>query len=321
MASDEPAPHEGGMPAPPERGSPPAPPARAAGPARRLGHAMKRTVHRIPGMRVLLSSMHQYIVHQSANQAGSVAFSSVLALFPLLILLSAAAGFIGRPGDAAVLAGRVVGYAPPFVRQALQPVIDQVLAQRHQALLAIGLFATVWAASSGVQAIRTALNKAYGIENGLPFWKARLKVIAFTVVAGGGVVLAFSSVVVMPYVRSILDAQAEGSALLHAGVHYGSAYLVLTATYALLYAWLPDMPQRLRTVLPGAAVGALCWLGAAGLLSYSLRGAGKLLLVYGSFAGLVATLVFLYLSASTLIFGAEINGVLLRRARDEARGA
>jgi membrane protein len=63
-------------------------------------------------------------------------------------------------------------------------------------------------------------------------------------------------------------------------------------------------------VLPGALVGAALWVAAAAGLSYSLHSAGKLALLYGSFAGVVATLVFLYVSASTLIFGAEINGVL-----------
>jgi membrane protein len=73
---------------------------------------------------------------------------------------------------------------------------------------------------------------------------------------------------------------------------------------------LPDIRQRLRTVLPGAFAGALIWLGIAAILSYTLSSAGHLTLVYGGFAGLVATLVFLYLSAVSLIFGAEINGVL-----------
>ncbi len=88
---------------------------------------------------------------------------------------------------------------------------------------------------------------------------------------------------------------------------------MLIVTYAILYGWLPDLRQRLRTVLPGALCGALLWLGAAAILSYTLRSAGKLQLVYGSFTGLVATLVFLYISAVTLIFGAEINGVLHQR--------
>jgi membrane protein len=63
-------------------------------------------------------------------------------------------------------------------------------------------------------------------------------------------------------------------------------------------------------------------VAAALALSYTLRSAARLTLVYGSFAGLVATLVFLYVSAATLIFGAEINGVIMERDnRMRASGA
>jgi membrane protein len=105
---------------------------------RSLGSRLRSGFFRIPGLRIFLLAMKGYIVHQSANQAGSVAFSTILAMFPLLILVSAAAGFMGKPGDAAALAAQVVGYAPPVVQEALQPVVDQVLSQRNQALLAIG---------------------------------------------------------------------------------------------------------------------------------------------------------------------------------------
>ncbi len=83
-----------------------------------------------PGLRVMLLAIRNYVMHQSANQAGSLAFSSVLAMFPLLVLLSASAGFFGQPGDAAALADRVMEYAPQAVRDAMQPLIKQVLAQR-----------------------------------------------------------------------------------------------------------------------------------------------------------------------------------------------
>ncbi|MDM0003096.1 YihY/virulence factor BrkB family protein [Variovorax sp. J22P240] len=277
------------------------------------GRAAQEAAMATSGLHVIVMAVRNYILHQSANQAGSLAFSSVLAMFPLLILVSAAAGFVGQPGDAAALADRVMGYAPQVVRDAMQPVIAQVLAQRNQTLLTIGVLVTLWTASSGMQAVRTALNRAYGIQRGLPFWKARIKVTVFTVIVGVGVLAAFSSVIVVPYVWRLVEAHtgAGPEALwLRNSVRYGSAFLTLTALYALLYAWLPDIRQRLRTVMPGALVGAALWVAAAATLSYTLRTAGKLALVYGSFAGMVATLVFLYISATTLIFGAELNAVL-----------
>ena len=273
----------------------------------------------LPGLGVLICAVRNYVLHQSGNQAGSMAFSMVLSMFPLLLLLSAAAAYMGSPGDAAALARRVTEYAPPLVRSALQPVIDQVLSRRSQALLAIGLFVTVWTASSGMQAVRTALNRAYGIERGLSFWQARLKVMLFTLVVGAGVLVTFSSVVVMPYVWHAL-AQGLGetgdSLWLRQGVRYAAALPVVAVLYTLLYAWLPDVSLRLRTVLPGALVGAALWVGAAALLSYTLASAGRLALLYGSFAGVVATLVFLYISASTLIYGAEVNAVIRERLRE-----
>ena len=143
----------------------------------------------MPGLRVIVLAARNYIRHQSANQAGSVAFSSVLAMFPLLIFVSAAAAFVGQPGAAAELASRIMEFAPPVVADALKPAIDQVLGQRSRALLTIGVLATIWTASSGTQAIRTALNRAYGVEQGLPFWKARIKVTLFTVIGTVGTVL------------------------------------------------------------------------------------------------------------------------------------
>jgi membrane protein len=283
---------------------------------------VQRAILTAPGLGVVVKAVRNYILHQSANQAGSLAFSSVLAMFPLLILLSAAAGFVGEPGDAAALVERVIGYAPQVVRDAMQPVIQQVLAQRNQALLTIGVLATLWTASSGMQAVRSALNRAYGIERGLPFWKARIKSTLFTVIVGAGVLAVFSSVVVMPYVWALLEQSVgagQDTVWLRNSVRYGSAYLVLTVLYALLYGWLPDIRQRLSTVMPGALMGAALWVGAAATLSYTLRTAGKLALLYGSFAGVVATLVFLYISATTLIFGAEINGVLREKAEEPSR--
>jgi membrane protein len=283
---------------------------------------LRRLRDRVPGLAVVVQAARNYIRHQSANQAGSVAFSSIVAMFPLLLFVSAAAGFVGEPGAAAALAKRVVGYAPPGVVDALRAVIDEVLSQRSRTLLTIGMVATIWAASSGAQAIRTALNKAYGVEQALSFWRARIKVTIFTVIGTVATVLVFSSVVILPYAWALLERTigvGAESVWLRTGIRYGLAFVVLMLTYAILYAFLPDMRQRLRTVLPGAFCGAVMWLGAAAILSYTLRSAGKLAVVYGSFTGLVATLVFLYVSAVTLIFGAEINGVLRdRRTQPDA---
>jgi len=278
-----------------------------------LSEAWQKAQRRIPGLAVFVEALRNYIFHQSGTQAGSVAFSTVLAMFPLLIVLSAAAGSFGEPGAAAALALRVLGFAPPVVFEALRPPIEEVLRDSNRTLVVVGSVVTVWAASSGSQAVRTALNRAYGVDRGLAFWSARIKVIVFTVVGASVMMLAFSSVVILPYVWAVLREAGEPALWLLAGARYGMAFLVVFTLYTTLYGWLPDLRQRMSTVLPGALVGSALWMLAAAALSYTLRHVGKLALVYGGFAGAVSTLVFLYACAATLIFGAEINGVLRQR--------
>jgi membrane protein len=190
-------------------------------------------------------------------------------------------------------------------------------------LVAVGAFATIWAASSGTQSIRTALNCAYGVQQGLPFWRARIKVTIFTIIGALGAIVLFSSVLILPHAWTLLHRTVDSEVemlWLRAAVRYSLAFVALVLLYSLFYGWLPDVRQRLRTVLPGAVVGALFWLGLAATLQRVLGSLGELALVYGSLAGVVATLVFLYLTAVTLIFGAEINGVLMHESRQRRAG-
>lgn len=284
------------------------------GAARIFGGA-GRLLARVPGLRVLGRAALNYIHHESANQAGHVAFSTVLAMFPFLLFLATGASFIGEPGAAAELAALVIGFAPQAVAETVTPAIDEVLRNRNRAILGIGLFGTLWAASSGAQAIRIALNRAYGVRHGLPFWKARIKVIILTAIGTAATLLVFGAVIVLPHLWTVLDrtvGAAEG-AWLRPGIRYGTAFAVLVLVYALFYRFLPDLPPRLRTVFPGAILGATLWLASAAVFSWTLSNLGKLILIYGGFAGAVATLVFLYVNAAVLIFGAEINAVLARR--------
>lgn len=280
---------------------------------------------RVPGAMVLARAVRGYIEHQSANQAGSVAFSSALAMFPLLAMVSAGAAYIGEPGTMAELVARVLDYVPRIVADTLRPAIDQVLRERSRAMLALGVLGTVWASSSGMQAVRTALNRAYGVRQGLVFWRARIKVTLFTLAFCTVVFAAFASVVVMPYLLEIAQRASGGEVAnarwLQTGVRYGAAWIALVFAYSALYGWLPDIRQSVRTVLPGALLGASLWIAIAFLLVHSLRRASTLMILYGGLAGTVATLVFLYLSAATLIFGAEFNCALRGTSTSETEGS
>jgi len=277
--------------------------------------AWGRAMRRIPVVNVLWPAFLNYIFHQSPNNAGHVAFSGVLAIFPLVIFLSSAASFIGEPGTANELARLLASYAPPAVAEALLPAVEEALAHSSRITLTFAFVGTLWAASSGAQALRMALNRAYEVEQGLDFVKARIKVLFFTLVGSFAIVIAFSSVVVMPYIWLALDRMVGIGEFPWTWdvARYVVASVVLFVLYVVLYTGLPDIRQSVRTVVPGAVVGVALWLIAAALLSWSLRSAANLTPIYGSFAGVIATLIFFYVGAATIILGAEVNGVLRHR--------
>jgi membrane protein len=277
-------------------------------------------IDRIPVLGVLRRAFWNYIVHQSPNNAGHVAFSAVLALFPFLLFLSNATLPLGeQPGAVLDLSRMVLDYAPTAVADALLPAIEQALAAGSKMVLTIGLLGTLWAASSGAQAARMALNRAYDVKEGLTFWKARIKVLWFTIAGTVAIVLAFSSVVVLPYLWQALDATigmgGPASGWIWIGARYGVAAVVLMMLYLACYAWLPDLSLYRRTIIPGAIAGVILWLGFAALLSWTLRSVAQLTPIYGSFAGVAATLIFFYVSAATIIFSAEVNGIIQNEKR------
>ncbi len=280
-------------------------------------------VDHMPVLGLLRRAFWNYIVHQSPNNAGHVAFSAVLALFPFLLFLSNASLTLGEPGTALEVARVALDYAPTAVAEALLPPVEQALTAASRTALTIGLLGTLWAASSGAQAVRMALNRAYHVTEGLSFWKARIKVLWFTIIGTTAIVLAFSSVVIMPYLWQFLDATVglaeERNGWIWIGARYGVAAVVLLMLYLACYAWLPDMRLYRRTIIPGAVAGVAFWLGFAALLSWTLRSAAQLTPIYGSFAGVVATLIFFYVSAATVIFGAEVNGVIQRDKKDHEK--
>ncbi|MCB2056149.1 MAG: YihY/virulence factor BrkB family protein [Geminicoccaceae bacterium] len=276
----------------------------------RLRSGFLRWLDKVPLAKRVVAASRRYILHQSANNSGHVAFSAVVAVFPLLLFISATASFVGEPGATMELARNLLDYVPGAVAQTLEPVVEEVLGSRHPGILTVGIVGTLWAGSSGLQATRMALNRAYGVGRGLSFWQARLKVTVLTIVGTVLAVTAFSSAVVWPSVDRIADALSDEPTTFSWtlwALRYGIAFTVLVILYAVLYAFLPDRRQTWKSVLPGAFYGAVAWLAAASVLSYTLSNVGKLQPVYGGFAGVVATLVFFYISAATLILGAEFN--------------
>ena len=248
--------------------------------------------------------------------SGYIAFTTFIALFPFLIFLAALAGFLGDEEAAAGFIRAMFEFMPDDVAETLAPAIREVIETRRGGLLTVGIVSTLWVSSSGVEALRTGLNRAYGVREERPIWWLRLQSLVFVVV--GALIILFLSLVVIlgPIVWRVLGPGIEHVFeywLFWTAIRYVAAAVLLWGALMLLHRWLPNTKQAYRRVLPGACVTVVLWLLAASLFSWYLGNVADYTLIYGSLGGVTITLVFFYLTAMIFIFGAELNAAWRRR--------
>jgi membrane protein len=267
------------------------------------------------GATIVWRATIHFINDGGTTQAGSIAFTTLFALFPFLIFLTTLAGEFGQEEAAQRFVDLSLEGLPAEVVSTIRPAIDQVINVRRTGLMTVSILVAVWTASSGLEALRTALNYAYGIEDSRSWWWLRLQSIFFTVVMSVAILVLMIVVVAGPFIWDFLVDLFKVPASwgwLYTGVRYLLAVLLLYAVIALLYQWLPNRRLRGYEILPGAAVTVVAWLITASLFSLYLQNLGRFSVTYGSLGGIVVTLMFFYLSAAIFIFGAEINGAWRR---------
>jgi membrane protein len=267
------------------------------------------------GATILWRAIVHFIDDGGATQAGSIAFTTLFALFPFLIFLMTLAGEFGQEDAARRFVDLSLEGLPAEVVSAIRPAIDQVVNVRRTGLMTVSILVAVWTASSGIEALRTALNYAYGIEDSRSWWWLRLQSIVFTVVMSIAILVLMVVVVAGPFIWDFVEELFKvppSWGWLYTGVRYLLAVLLLYAVIALLYQWLPNRRLRGYEILPGAAVTVVTWLITASLFSLYLQNLGRFSVTYGSLGGIVVTLMFFYLSAAIFIFGAEVNGAWRR---------
>jgi membrane protein len=263
--------------------------------------------------------------HDGLTVAGYMAFAAFASLFPFLILLAALASFLGAAETADEVVDCMFLFLPDDVAGTLAPAVHEVMAGRRGGLLTFGVLATLWTASSGVEALRDALDRAYGVKDLEPIWWRRLQSMAVVVVGALLLFVVSLAVILGPVLWRLvefLEAPGEGMELAWTLGRYALATAVLAAGLLALHHWLPGASWPLRAVLPGVLLTLGLWLLGASLFSLYLGTVADYSLTYGSLGGVVITLFFFYLTAVLFILGAEYNAVgrQAERAEDGADG-
>jgi membrane protein len=272
---------------------------------------------------VLKRTFREFLADDCMGLAQQVAFSSLLAFFPAVILLVGLLGLLGAYEDLKEFLGTV---APGAVIEAIE--LAQKTAAGNESASAtafvIGLFGAVWAASGAMNAVIKAVNRAYERPETRPFWKVRLYAVLLVAATGTVTALLFLLIVFGgPLGEAIADQARLGSAwnFVWGVFRWPLAFVAILLFFAFVYYLAPNKDQRdWRWISPGSLIGGVLWLVLSGLFALYTSFSDSYDKTYGSLAGGIILLLWLNYSAFALLFGAELNSELDRQADIHASG-
>ena len=246
--------------------------------------------------------------------AGNLAYLSILALFPFIILAAAIAHLLGQGQDAQLTVANVLARLPRNVANTLREPIQEVLSVRTGALLWFGALVGLWTATSFIETIRDILRRAYGVKFCAPFWEYRLGSILLILGAVLLLMIAFAASVTLSSVHHIIlqwfpFAQGIGTSL---GIYRLVPATTLFLTfYGLFYALTPSRYRKHGCrKWPGALLITAWWLATVEVLPWALGLFGGYSLTYGSLAGVMIALLFFFVVGLGVVIGAELNAAL-----------
>jgi YihY family inner membrane protein len=258
----------------------------------------------------------EFRVDNLSDWAAALTYYSVLSIFPALLVLISLVDLAGQ-GTIQALLENLGQVAPGSVNQILATAIRNLQQTRGSAgvLALVGLAAALWSASSYIAAFMRASNAIYDVPEGRPVWKTFPIRIGVTVIVM--VLLAVSAVAVVA-TGGVADRIGRllgiGSTAVTAWniLKWPVLLLVVSFMFALLYWASPNAKQGFRWVTPGGILAVVVWVVASVAFAIYVANFGSYNKTYGSLASVIIFLVWLWLSNTAILLGAELNAELER---------
>jgi membrane protein len=267
----------------------------------RLKNTVQRTYHNVQRK-------------HTTQLAAGLSYYFVMSMFPLLIVFAAGVAYLPIPNlfeQALAFAGRFI---PHDSIGLVKAVLRQVITPYRGKFLSFGILGTIWAASGGFSSMMEALNVAYDVPENRPFWKTRPLAIGLTFLIGILLVIALAVMLVGPNFGGWLAAKVGLGSMfvaLWGYMRWSIAIAFAVIAIEFIYFFAPNVQQRFRRTLPGAAVAVGCWIVLSWALGIYFQHFAKLNKTYGTLAAAIALMVWLYWTAFAILLGGEINADLL----------
>jgi membrane protein len=267
---------------------------------------------------VLRKTMHEFTEDQCTDLAAALTYYAVLAVFPALIALISVLGVIGQgPKAVTTITDTLEPLVSSDVLKTITDNLNGVVGSQGAGLaLVVGILAALWSASGYVGAFSRAMNRIYEIEEGRPFWKLRPVMLLLTLIAVTLAAVALLMLIVSgPVAESIGNVIGLGSTAVTVWsiAKWPVLAVIVIVVVALLYYATPNVQQpKFRWVSVGAGVAILVWVLASVGFAFYVANFSSYNKTYGSLAGVIVTLLFLWITNLALLFGGELDAELER---------
>lgn len=260
--------------------------------------------------RVLKRTATDFVDDQILLIAAGVTFYGLLALIPALAALIALYGLFFDPSDVAHHVSMLSGFLPSEAVSIIADQSQRIAAQSRSTLGAafvIGLAISLWSAMSGVTAIFSGLNVAYGEREKRSFVWLYTQALLFTLGALVFLLLALAGLAVVPVVIDVIGESSMLTSILDIG-RWPAMVAVLVFVLAVLYRFGPSREHpRWRFIVFGTAAATLGWVAFSLLFSWYVTNIASYNRTYGSLGALIAFMTWMWLSTTIVLLGAELN--------------
>jgi membrane protein len=264
---------------------------------------------------VLKRTFREFQADNLTDLAAALTYYGVLAIFPMLLV--SILGLIGHSATQPLIdnLGKV---APGPAKQIFTSAIQNIQSSRGTAgiLFVVGLAAALWSASGYVAAFMRASNIVWDVEEGRPIWKTipvRLAVTLVTVV-----LLTLSAVAVVltgALAKKVGDLIGVGQSAVTAWdiAKWPVLLLVVALILAILYYAAPNVRHPgFRWVTPGGVLAVLLWVVASAAFAFYVANFSSYNKTYGALASVVVFLIWLWVTNTVILLGAELDAEIAR---------
>ena len=261
--------------------------------------------------------IRRYFDHHVARDSAALTYYLLFALFPLLIFLNNLVGLLSF--DMEGLMAELSAVVPRDVLDLVRQYLTYISRVSSRTLLWFSLVFTIYFPYRAVNALFLSVRKAYDLGRPAQFLRYQLRELLYTILFIVTIGLSlFASTVGNRALDFLGDYVYISDAFIHVWTSFRFVFLgaIVFAVIALLYALALDEHRAKRGIWPGVLAALIAWVALSMLFSFYVEYAARYSVIYGSIGAIIVLLLWLYLSATMLIMGAEFNSVLLNTRKN-----